>query len=228
VQQARVLASGALEFDRRWALVDSRGRFVNAKNRAEVHSIRAEYDFARMHVTLNGREFSLIAEGDAVARWFSERLGESVEWRENTETGFPDDTDSPGPTFVSAASAARVGEWFGLDAEEIRRRFRYNVEFDGVGPFWEDQLYGTRFHAGGVAVDAVNPCQRCVVPSRNSLTGTQDAGFQKRFAELREAEMPASAMRAQFTHYYRLSVNTRVPISEAGKTIRVGDALSLA
>lgn len=226
VEQARVLPSGALEFDRRWALVDGRGRFVNGKNRVEVHSIRATYDLARLEVTLDGRAHSLTRDGLSIASWFSERLGEAVEWRENADVGFPDDTDSPGPTFISSASAARVGAWFGLGIEEVRRRFRFNVEFDGVDAFWEDGLYGSRFRVGGVDVEAVNPCQRCVVPSRDSVTGAQDAGFQKRFAELRQAEMPQEAQRALFTHYYRLTVNTRIAASEAGKALRVGDSIN--
>lgn len=225
VRKARVLASGALEFDRRWALIDGRGRFVNGKNRVEVHSIRAEYELTRCEVTLNGKTFSL-RDGVSLAGWFSERIGESVEWREEAAMGFPDDTDSPGPTLVSAASLARVGEWFGLAVEEVRRRFRTNVVIDGVESFWEDGLYGSRFLMGDVSVDAVNPCQRCVVPSRSALTGVPDAGFQRRFAEMREAQMPASAKTAQFTHYYRFSVNTRIPSSEAGKTIRIGDVVA--
>lgn len=226
VNEARVLASGALEFDRRWALVDARGRFVNGKNRAEVHSIRAEYDLATLQVALDGRTFSLERQGVDIARWFSERVGESVEWLENTTLGFPDDTESPGPTFVSAASVARVAEWFGLAADEVRRRFRANVEFDGVDAFWEDRLYGSRFRVGEVDVDAINPCQRCVVPSRDALTGTQNVGFQKRFTELREAEIPAFAVARQFNHYYRFAVNTCIPASQAGKVIRVGDELT--
>lgn len=223
---ARVLPSGALEFDRRWALVDARGRFVNAKDRVEVHSIRAAYDLARLDVTLDGRVFSLTRDGSSIAGWFAERLGEPVEWRENADVGFPDDTDSPGPTFISAASVERVGEWFGLDAEEVRRRFRCNVEFDGVPAFWEDGLYGSSFRVGDVEVLAINPCQRCIVPSRDSLTGAQDAGFQKRFTELRQAELPPAAKRGQFTHFYRLSVNTRIAAGEAGKVLRVGDPVS--
>jgi uncharacterized protein YcbX len=227
VREARVLPSGAFEFDRRWAMVDARGRFVNGKNRVEVHSIRAEYDLARMQVTLDGREFSLTLEGGVIAKWFSERLGEAIEWRENTEVGFPDDTDSPGPTFVSAASMARVAEWFDLPVDEARRRFRANVEFDGVEAFWEDRLYGSRFEVGDVQVDAINPCQRCVVPSRDSMTGEQSAGFQKHFAELRKSHLPASAKAERFNHFYRLAVNTRIQKSEAGKTIRIGDAVAL-
>ena len=224
--ESRVLPSGALEFDRRWALVDARGRFINAKIRVEVHSIRAVYDLERMEVALDGRTFSLLREGEVIARWFSDRLGEPVEWQENTDIGFPDDTDSPGPTFVSEASLARVAEWFGMPLDEARRRFRANVEFDAPEAFWEDRLYGSRFQVGDVQVDAINPCQRCVVPSRDPFTGALYAGFQKRFAEMRELELPPFAKSSLFTHHYRLAVNTRIPASEAGKLIRVGDTIT--
>lgn len=226
VNAARVLASGALEFDRRWALVDARSRFVSGKNRPEICSIRATYNLARLEVELDGRAFSLERDGRAIAAWFSARLGETIEWAENVEFGFPDDTEASGPTFVSAASIARVAEWFQLPVDDVRRRFRANVEFDGVEAFWEDRLYGSRFRVGDVDVDVVNPCQRCVVPSRDALTGSPDAGFQKRFAELREMQMPAFAVTGQFNHYYRFAVNTRIPRSQAGKVIRVGDPIT--
>jgi MOSC domain-containing protein len=226
VDEARVLASGALEFDRRWAFFDGRGRFVNGKNREAVHGIRAEYDLGRLEVACDGRTFSLKPRDGRLARWMSERLGERVEFRENAELGFPDDTDSPGPTFVSEASLARAAEWFGFPVAATRARFRANIEFDGVDAFWEDRLYGSWFRAGGVQVYAVNPCQRCVVPSRDPRTGVQDAGFQKRFAELRQAHLPDWAVTAPFNHYYRFAVNTRIPAEEAGKAIRVGDTVS--
>jgi hypothetical protein len=48
-------------------------------------------------------------------------------------------------------------------------------------------------------------------------------GFQKQFAELREAHFPAAVSTALFDHYYRFTVNTRIAASEAGKAICVGD-----
>jgi len=225
VDEARVLSSGALEFDRRWALTDSRGRFVNGKNYAALHSIRAIYDLAKLEVVLEGHAFSLIRDTPAIARWLSERLGDTMQFQEDAVAGFPDDTDSPGPTFVSSGSIARVAEWFTFPIDQARKRFRTNIEFEGTEAFWEDCLYGSTFHVGDVIVDAVNPCQRCIVPSRDALTGAQDSGFQKRFAELRRAGMPEFAKTGQFNHYYRFAVNTRIDATEAGKTIRVGDPL---
>lgn len=226
VSEARLLASGALECDRRWALRDSRGRFVNGKNFAAIHGIRAEYHLDRTEVTLEGRTFSLSREGEAIARWFGERLGEPLEWVENPHSGFPDDTDSPGPTLVSRASLEQVAQWFSLPLEQVRRRFRTNLEVDSVEPFWEDQLYGRTVRVGAVTLFAVNPCQRCVVPSRDAWTGEQDTGFQKRFAELRRAHLPAFARTEPFTHFYRLAVNTRLAPESAGGILRVGDVVS--
>jgi uncharacterized protein YcbX len=226
VDHARVLPSGALWHDRRWAMLDARGRYVNGKNRVEVHSIRPVYDINRLEVTLDGTTFSLERDGAAIARWVSNRLNEPVEWQENSAAGFPDDTDSPAPTLASTASLNRVGEWFGFAIEEARRRFRANIEVDGAEAFWEDRLYGSKFRVGDIEVEAVNPCQRCAVPSRDSLTGQTDAGFQKRFAELRKAEIPPFAKIAQFNHFYRFAVNTRIDASHAGKTIRIGDPVT--
>lgn len=225
VEQAKLLASGALEHDRRWAFVDGRGQFVNGKNRAAVHAIRAEYNLARLEVALDGRVYSLARQRTELENWMSDRLNERVELREEAESGFPDDTVSTGPTFVARASLAVVAGWFDLPLAEARRRFRTNVEFDGVEAFWEDRLYGSTFRAGTLDVNAVNPCQRCVVPSRQPITGAAIAGFQKRFARLREAALPATADRSLFTHYYRFAVNTRVAASQGGKTIRIGDEI---
>lgn len=223
VDAARVLSSGALELDRRWALTDQRGRFVNAKNHAAIHTIRAAYNLDSREVSLNSQTFSLDRQGPEIARWFSDLLHEAITWNEDTATGFPDDLDSPGPTFISTASLQQVATWFHFDLEETRRRFRTNIEFDAPEPFWEDRLYGSDFRVGDVTVHAVSPCQRCAVPSRDSLTGTHDPGFQKTFAQLREAHLPVRAHRAPFTHFYRFAVNARIAPTEAGKRIRTGD-----
>jgi uncharacterized protein YcbX len=228
VTEARVLPTGALTLDRRWALVDARGRFVNGKNFAAIHGLHAQFDVPAREVTLDGRTFSLDRQGAAFAACCGERLGEALTWAENAEAGFPDDVDASGPTFVSAASVAAVAAWFDLDAEATRRRFRCNIEVVGVAPFWEDALYGSTLRIGGVEVQAINPCARCVVPSRDARTGEAIAGFQKRFAELRRQHLPAGTPTAPFNHYYRFTVNTKIPASEAGKTIRIGDEVGQA
>jgi uncharacterized protein YcbX len=226
VTEARLLGSGALEWDRRFALVDSRGRFLNGKNRIEVHAIRASFQLATAEVALEGQSYSLTHDGDAIARWITDRLGERFAWIEDTANGFPDDTEASGPTLVSEASLAAVAGWFALEREQTRRRFRANITVEGPEPFGEDRWYGSSIRVGDVTVQVINPCARCVVPSRDPFTGVQDAGFQKRFAELRKQHLPGWADPHFFDHHYRFTVNTRIPASEAGKVIRAGDEVA--
>lgn len=226
VEAATVLASGALAHDRRWALFDARGRFVNGKNRAAIHAIRAQYELTRFEVSLEGKVFSLVKQAEELAAYLSDRLEEPIRIAENTDVGFPDDLDSPGPTCVSRASLVEVARWFGFSLDEARARFRTNLEVDGVEPFWEDQLYEASLLAGDVKIAAVNPCQRCVVPSRHPTSGDVTPLFQKRFAEWREASFPQAGRREPFNHYYRFAVNTRIAPHQAGKTLRLGDEVS--
>ncbi len=227
VTSARVLPSGALECDRRWALLDARGRFVNGKNFPNIHRIGARFDVSAREVTIDGRTYGLHAQGTAIAAACGDILGEALTWTEDAHVGFPDDLDSPGPTLVSAASVAAVAGWFGLDGRgraaalpcQHRDRRRGRVLGGRV-------LRRARWAWAAVEVQAINPCARCAVPSRDAATGEATPGFQKRFAELRRAHFPASASPALFDHYYRFTVNTRIASSQAGKVIRVGDEVN--
>jgi len=105
------------------------------------------------------------------------------------------------------------------------------VATDPLPPFWEDQLFAdsetsvVRFRIGDVAFEGSNPCARCPVPARESQTGVDTVGFQKRFTELRRAQLPPWAPAERFDHFYRLATNTRVPSTEHGKHLRLGEPL---
>ncbi|MBM3794118.1 MAG: MOSC domain-containing protein [Acidobacteria bacterium] len=229
VDKADVLASGALRWDRRFALFNRQGEALNGKNQPRLHLVRATYGLPESEVSLDGRTFSLTRQGPEIAARFTAHLDQPVEWHEDAITGFPDDTGSLGPTLITTASINAVAAWFGMEAEEVRLRFRANVEIEDEPPFGEDAWYGRAIMIGDVQVEAVNPCQRCAVPSRHPHTGAPDAGFQRRFAELRREHLPAWTAKPElFTHYYRLAVNTRIPASEAGKSIRLGAAVGIA
>jgi uncharacterized protein YcbX len=232
VATARVLASGALEHDREFALFDERGNVINGKRESGIHRIRARFDLENFVVTLNETDtFHLVRDHAAIEHWFTSFLGRPVSMRRNTSVGFPDDLESPGPTIVGSATIHEVGTWFGIThPDETRLRFRANIELATSQPFWEDRLFAepetlVRFQVGDVTVFGVNPCQRCAVPSRNPWTGTATADFQRTFADKRAAMLPSWAAISRFNHYYRLAVNTRIPASDAGKTIRAGDVV---
>jgi hypothetical protein len=78
-----------------------------------------------------------------------------------------------------------------------------------------------------VNLEGSNPCARCSVPPRDSRTGEDLVGFQKRFSDLRRERFEPWATAEHFDHFYRLATNTRVVPSETAKSIRVGDPLTL-
>jgi uncharacterized protein len=236
VDAARVLPSGALEQDRRYALYDREGRWINAKRTDKVHAIRARYNREISRVTLEaGGEsatFSLETGRDGLEEWLSARFGTAVSLREDRERGFPDDSASPGPTLVGTETLAQVASWYeGLEIDEARRRFRANLEITGEEPFWEDRLYSeegnaVRFRVGEVEFAGVNPCARCIVPTRSSTTGERTPEFGRIFEQKRYETLPYWATRSRFDHFYRLAVNTR-PVTAAGGIVRVGDPVEI-
>jgi uncharacterized protein YcbX len=239
VKTATISAGGALLDDRRYAMVDADGRFVNGKRTAAVHGLRSHYDLSERTVELSiqdaneSRVFHLDRERDAMAQWLSAFFGFSVRLVEAADKGFPDDDVYPGPTLVSSGTLEAVAGWFdGLETGDLRRRLRTNIEIGGVEPFWEDRLFAAKgvpvpFKLGEVRMEGGNPCQRCVVPTRDPLTGAVFPGFAKRFVEHRSASLAPWAERSRFDHFYRLCVNTTVVDGQAGMEIRLQDALSV-
>jgi uncharacterized protein YcbX len=240
---AKIGPAGALEIDRAWALYSAESRLVNADRNPAMHRIRAKFvpDLSRVTLSAPGDprdlppgHFEFPADTEPAAEWFGAFLDEKIIVRYSSE-GFPDDAIAGGPTIISTASLQAVCEWFpDLDMEQARRRFRTNLEIDGVPPFWEDRLFGpnenyaVRFRIGDVQFEGAHPCERCVVPARNPQTGADQVGFQKRLSELRRRQLPPWAAPERFEHFYYLATNTRVASSEAGKILRVGDSLSFA
>ena len=237
VNRARILASGALESDREFAIVDAQGRFVNGKRNAKVHLLRSFWNETAKTVTLQieGTEakqvFDLSQNRTELEATLSDYFGFSVQLARNSLTGFPDDTIASGPTIISTATLEEVASWFpGITVAEMRQRLRANIEIGGVPPFWEDQLFAdegeiVQFKIGEVLFEGINPCQRCIVPTRNSQTGASYPNFQKLFSQKREETLPAWVNLSRFNHFYRLSVNTKVPASEAGKIVHIGDEI---
>lgn len=238
IAKATILPSGALKGDREFAIFDSTDKFVNGKRHQKVHAIRSRFDLTNNTVTLKlpeteSRKFEIEREQNQIASYLSDYFGFPVHLQQNTVMGFPDDTVSPGATVISTATLEAIASWYpDLEVEEVRLRFRANIELSGVPAFWEDRLFTTpedtfNFKIGNVHFEGVNPCQRCVVVTRNSQTGEADPQFQKTFITKRRETLPEWTERSRFNHFYRLAINTRVPASETGKTIAVGDRLTL-
>lgn len=239
VTQAKVLSSGALECDREFAIVDEQGEFVNGKRHAKIHLLRSQFNISHRTISLQipnedlPRLFHLDEERQALVTTLSEFFGFPVNLVQNSVMGFPDDTHSPGPTVISTATLTEVASWFtGVSVEQMRRRLRANIEIDDVPAFWEDKLFAqsdqlVSFGVGDVLFFGVNPCQRCIVPTRHPDSAATYPNFQKIFVKQRQATLPEWANSSRFNHFYRLSVNTRLPVSEAGKVVKVGDKIQI-
>lgn len=236
VETATILESGALKGERTFAIFDSSGRFVNGKRNQKVHAIRSDFDRKTNTISLWLQEqltnkYNIDRERDKIENWLSKYFGFPVNIQQNLEMGFPDDTISPGATIISTATIETIASWYSdLDVAEVRKRFRANIEISGVPAFWEDRLFTTpedtvSFQIGNVRMIGVNPCQRCVVITRDSQTGVAYPNFQKTFTNKRQETLPQWTEKSRFNHFYRLAVNTRVPETEAGKTITLGDEL---
>ena len=239
VENATITDTGSLRCDREFALVDAQNRFVNGKRYPQLHLLRSTFSLAKRLIKVkfpgenSEQVFHLDQERPALAAALSNFLGFTVQLQQNTNMGFPDDTDSPGATIISTPTLTEVASWFpSINIDEMRRRMRANIEIDGVPAFWEDRLFAASgetvaFKIADVQFLGINPCQRCVVPMRDSYSGEVYPNFQKIFGQKRQATLPNYINTTQFNHFYRLAVNTRVPISEAGKKIIIGSSMEI-
>ena len=238
VHEAALCPRGGIRMDRAFALVDEEGRYFNGKRDARVAQVRATFspDCSSVSLSMPGCD-SLsgpLEAGPLLAEWFSDAFGLTLGIVENRNGGFPDDEQNPGPTVTSWATLRAVGMWlsgpdYHLKDEELHRRFRTNIVLDDCPAFFEDTLFGdpggTPFLIGDVRLLGMRASARCVVPSRDSRTGSVLSGFQKTFVERRRAELPDNVDGSRFDHFYRLCLNTSVPNVHEGQLVRVGDSV---
>jgi uncharacterized protein YcbX len=236
-EKATVLASGALQYDREYAIFDNSQKLVNGKRHPKIHLLRSQFTLFNRTVSLqipgddSQQIFHLDEELPALEATLSDFFEFAVKLQQNSLTGFPDDLKSSGPTVISTATLREAASWFSdVSVDEMRRRIRANIEIGGVPAFWEDQLFSAEcetvsFRVGDVHFFGVQPCKRCVVPTRNPNSGIAYQNFQKIFVEHRQATLPDWVAASRFVHFYSLSVNTRSPASEAGKILRIGDEI---
>jgi len=239
VEEVEITPCGTLEWDRRFAFFRKRdGKIISRKWEKKLYEIRTRFFLDKGKVIFRFRnikkefKFSQIKD---IEDFISSILGYEVVLKEDSCRGFPDDLEAYGPTVVTRSTIVEVGKWFGIDEKESRLRFRTNLELDGknLPPFWEDRLYGKKgeiiwFKIGNVKIGGVNPCRRCPIPTKHPITGEELKDFKKLFEELRKKTLPPWAEKSRFDTYYRLTVNTIIPLEEAGKILKVGAKFSFA
>jgi uncharacterized protein YcbX len=237
--ESSINEGGILLNDRVYAMFDGEGAVVNGKRTARVHDLRCEYALSVTEISLweqgqSSRVTFSLREPEPINRWLSAFFGFEVHLRHEPRRGFSDDPEAYGPTLVSEASLRTVQSWYpDLSLANVRRRFRTNLEIEGGPAFCEDALFGApgerkEFRLGAVSLLGHNPCQRCVVPTRDPVMGQVVSGFQKSFATHRARALPAWADARRFNHFYRFALNTSIAAAEAGKRLRLGDSLMAA
>ena len=239
VQEAEI-GVRSLKDDRLFAMVDETGRYINGKRTGRVNQLKAEYDLSNRLVTLSERKgeeketFELRAGNNELNEYLSNFFGINLTLMENTQGEFMDIPSISSVTIVSEASLKSLQQDFNNHTlEDLRLRFRTNIEIADVDAYWEEKLFGIpdvgmRFRVGNVEMIGVSPRARCNVPPQHPFTGELDKTFVRKMIESRNNNLPADSTLLQHgRNTYYLTVNVYVPDHETGKHIKVNDYLEI-
>jgi MOSC domain-containing protein len=183
--------------DRRFFVLDGRGRMVNAKRLGCLLAVRADYAHAERTLALElpGRAplSGVVETGARVpARFFSAEI-EALEvrgpWSEalSEHAGEPltlvetvggagavDRGDAGAFSLISRASIERVGRAAAAGAEIDARRFRMTFEVEGPAAHGEDDWIGVPLAIGSAIVLPHGHVGRCVVTKLDPDSGVRD------------------------------------------------------
>jgi uncharacterized protein YcbX len=138
----------------------------------------------RMRVIVWDASVFAAAASTEAATWLSDYFGErlSLVYMDNRATRVKDSAFVPAPVPVSFADGYPIlvtttGSLAAVNADIVRhggeavpmRRFRPNVVIDCDDAWQEDTWQALRI--GGVALDLVKPCERCIVTTTDQSTG---------------------------------------------------------
>lgn len=229
----------ALRYDREFAMMTPDGKFMNGKRSGRVNELAAVFDLAQRRIRLAPRiggtpaDFHLDDDRPRIAGFLSEFFGMQVVLAHSDSGQLMDMPHESSITLVSSASLKSLhADMPGFSLDELRLRFRANLEISGTAAYREEELFGDpengiRFKLGEVEMVGVEPRARCNVPPRNPFTGTPDAGFVKLMVESRKKNLPRNSRLPLFGGFYHLTVNVFLPPGEQGKKLRVGDRLEV-
>lgn len=239
LQKAMITEGGCLLHDREYAMSDETGKLITGKTNSLVHGLRSSVDFEKEIISFRKQNetgwshFHLQKEKPAIEAYLGDYFDEPVGFNKNSTGCFMDMPDISGVTILSTESLQSVAEWFdNMDLEETRQRFRATLEIEAATAFWDDHLFssegkGVEFRIGNVTLFGMSPRARCVVPTRNPVTGEVIHAFPKTFARHRAATQPGWSVLNEYGHHYFLTVNCYIPATEIGKFIGVGDEVSI-
>jgi uncharacterized protein YcbX len=234
-----VLEEGGIRGDRRFYLVDERGRMVNGKDLGALNTVAAELDEHEQLLSLTFPSGDLvrgaIERGPALQTRFhsgvrrartvigpfssalSEHAGVPLRLVAPADGSSAVDRGEEGAvTMISRASLSSLAQAAGEDAVDARR-FRMSIEVTGAGPHEEDGWIGREMTVGEARIILSGHVGRCIVTSRHPETG--------------EVDLPTLDLLRE----YRATARTTEPLAlgvygavlRAG-VVRVGDAVEPA
>lgn len=183
---------GALAGDRAWALLNAaaddtddwqpRRNFLQVASGPKLSAIVSE-QLADGRVTLRHPDrpsltFDPIGEADKLRKWIAPLWDDSrpgparlVRAPGHGMTDVPDAWVSIGSLTTLKALSERAGRRVDM------RRFRINLWIEGLDLLHEAELVGKSMTIGSVALEVVEPIERCRAPDADPETGQRDIGM---------------------------------------------------
>jgi uncharacterized protein YcbX len=182
--------------NRRFFVVDERGRMVNSKRIGALQTIVADYSEDERTLSLTFPDGRVVSDrvrlGEPIDAQFhktpvqvplvqgpwsdaiSDLAGQPLRLVESDRACGAVDRAADGPvSLISRASLARLAQQAGR-SEVDGRRFRMLIEIDGVDPHAEDGWVGSAVRIGSALVAFKGHVGRCLITSRDPETGMVD------------------------------------------------------
>ncbi|WP_052190740.1 MOSC domain-containing protein [Chitinibacter sp. ZOR0017] len=192
------IAPIGLQYDRHWMLCTPDGQFLSARTHPALLQLRCEItatgfalhapdqasqafqlsDFSPMaQVTVWESQFPAWQANAALNQWCSDYLGEPVLlcWIGPESARRTKRRPEVPVSFSDGYPLLLIGEgsWHELNERAGQQfdilRFRPNLLIAGAEPFAEDRWQQIRI--GEVLIDLVKPCERCVITTRDPVSG---------------------------------------------------------
>ena len=230
-----------VENDRRFCLVDSDGRMLNAKRVQRFVAVRPHFDDTKRQLMLEmpdgskvkgaidlGSPISVLIYGrDVPARivdgpWsaalsaLAQRPIRLVRF-DNPGEGVDRADEGAGASLLAEESLRAIAKAAGVTAAVDPRRFRMLFGIAGVEAHAEDTWIGCRVHIGSAVVVPAGNIGRCAVTTLDPMTGVSDLDTLAALAKYRGEKVTSEP----------LAFGVWARIAQAG-VVRVGDPVHIA
>ena len=189
---------GGFRYDREFMLIRPDGAHLSQRELARLALLRPSYDGRTLRVdafdavtplaheiatggplrdvTLFGRPYQGVDQGDEAAGWFSALLDADCRLvrfagRRTTERGGGTVAYADGYPFLVISAESLEDLNSRLEYPVPMNRFRPSIVIEGLGPYGEDSVDLLR--VGDVEIELVVPCGRCVITTTDQNSGVR-------------------------------------------------------